>query len=193
MISEIFLFCLDLLINLLVLPPLFLFLTPFLLYKTGVWLLAKIFHPQFVPLEKNDPFTVWDILKPTNGRHVYNVGVTVRVNGIVSLHRIRQRVSAEVLCEAKNGEKLHPRLYEKFVLFGGYAFRQRTDKLDINQQIRQVNLVNQTLTTFKAEWIEMAYAKGAAPWEIVLIPQDEVGETILLMKIHHALAGSFPE
>lgn len=181
--------CFDVLITLIVVPPLLLVLSPIWLYKHSVRLLAKILHPDYVALSKNDPFTVWDIIYPRNGRHVYSVGVAVRINGIVTLQRVQQRISAEVLCETENGGKLHPRLYEEFVLFGGYAFRKPLKKMDISLQIRQKNLETETLAAFKARWIEMPYLKGAAPWEVMLVPQGEVGETILLMKIHHALAG----
>jgi hypothetical protein len=45
-----------------------------------------------------------------------------------------------------------------------------------------------SLAEFQKRWIGQGYPEDSPPWEVLLIPRQSVGQTILLFKWHHAIA-----
>ena len=106
------LFVIDLVFSLFWFPFMFIFISPFLIYKSIVTLLARCLRPDLIPLQTKDQFMAWDLVLPKKPgeRFVYNVGCCVRVSGRIHLDTIKAKYK-EVIGNARHpsGELVYPR------------------------------------------------------------------------------------
>jgi hypothetical protein len=185
---------LDLVLCLTIYPLVFSALLPLLIYRLWVRALARLLHPDLIPISTNDQFMAWDLFTSRKETKplVYSVGCSVRIQGRISLEGLKEKLSAKILNSLnENGEKSYPELFEHCVLFGGYTFRKPVEKMNIDSHVKEVRFQEKGLNEFRTEWIGRDYAEGTSPWEAIIIPLLDDSETILLFKIHHALADAY--
>jgi len=106
------LFVIDLVFSLFWFPFMFIFISPFLIYKSIVTLVASCLRPDLTPLQTKDQFMAWDLVLPKKSgeRFVYNVGCSVRVSGRIHLATIKTRYK-ELIENARlpSGRSMYPR------------------------------------------------------------------------------------
>lgn len=172
-------------------------LLTFYLASRIVHLLAKLFHPELVPITKSDAFTAF---APSCTPYSYMYTCQIwRVKGLLDATALRNHFQLCFLSTEQDRLKYF-NLYCHFVQYLGYTFKKKVREIDLEWHIHEHRLEQgDSLDGFIGKWMvshdtlpgSLSGDMERPTWMIKLIPNEITKETTVLWKLHHGICDGY--